>query len=81
MEQEKRVTVDSAVALTKKCVLVLIHTISKAKPLLKCFRTHVLFNCPDSWWLCEKAINIYNHKNTFRQPKQNQWHIILVYYS
>lgn len=29
----------------KKYILLLIHTIWKAKPLLKCFRTHVLFNC------------------------------------
>jgi len=39
------VTVDFAVALSKKCILLLIHTIWKAKLLLKCFRTHVLFNC------------------------------------
>lgn len=35
----------------------------------------------NSCHLCEEAINIHNHKNTLRHPRQNQCHIILVYYS
>lgn len=45
MKQGKCATVDFAVVLSKKYILLLIHIIWKAKPLLKCFRTHVLFNC------------------------------------